>query len=168
MSLETGEPLVERPAELLLLGEDEFGDPIAPLRKLRVGVAHELDDQGDQGVEEGLPQVELAAVPRGAPQDAAHHVAATLVGRIGAVGEGEAEASHVIRDDAVGDPGPAAVVGLAAQADHGVDERPEDVGLVDGVDAVEHHAEPLEAHPRVDARPRQLARPSRRAPARTA
>ncbi len=85
----------------------------------------------------------------GAAHDAAQHVAAPLVRGQHAIGNEEARGAQVVGDDAVR--GARLALGLdAGGIDRGRDERPEQVGVVVVVHALEHGRYALEPHAGVD------------------
>eukprot|EP00964_Phaeocystis_antarctica_P020244 scaffold11174_cov56-Phaeocystis_antarctica.AAC.3 len=85
----------------LLLGDDILHELL--LRgELGEGLRQRGDGAGHQRREEALVRTEhLSAVTDGAAQDTPQHVAAPLVGRQGAVGDGDGEGADVVGDDTV-------------------------------------------------------------------
>src|SRR5436190_186354 len=70
-----------------------------PPLQLREGVTHRLDDDRHEAVDERLAHSQvLPAEKRRPAQDAAQHVAAALVARDRAVGEGEGQAANMVCD----------------------------------------------------------------------
>ena len=76
-------------------------DPVALVVQVRVGIAHDLDDDRGERREEWFVASEKATVAHRAPHDAAQHVAAPLVARQDAVGDEERDRPGVVRDDLV-------------------------------------------------------------------
>ena len=106
---------------------------------------------GDVG-EQGVLDVEAVGHVEGAADEAAEDVAAAFVGGERAVGDQEGHGAAVFGDDAHG----AAigvrgfeVIAAAALADVG-EQRREEVGLVEVLDALQHHRPALEACAGVD------------------
>ena len=78
-----------------------LGDALRVLLQLRERLAHRVDDDRHELVQERLAQLELLpAEAHRAAEDAAQHVAAALVARHRAVGQRERQAAHVVRDHA--------------------------------------------------------------------
>ena len=150
---------VERPAELGLLALDRGEDLVAPLDEVRVGVAHDVDDDRRRLGQERLAPPEQPAVADGAAKDPAEDVAAALVRRQDAVGDEERHRPRVVGDDLVAEPlGLERVRVVAEQLAHpGVDRR-EEVRVVVRRDLLEDAREALEAQAGVDARERQRVR----------
>ncbi len=156
--LEPRQPRLEGLHESRLLLLEQAQDAVAVPGQLLVVGAEDLDgarcDRGEEGVVDAEP---LARAParHGAAQQAAQHVAGALIAGQRALGHREGERAHVVGDDArvaqVGGPARRAP-GLRQHLGH---QRGEDVGLEDGVHALQDEREPLEAHAGVDARARQ-------------
>ena len=103
--------------------------------------------------EERLAAAEEPAVADRAADDPAEHVAAPLVRRQHAVGDEERDGPDVVGDDLVAEALGLEGVRIVAEelAHPGVDRR-EQVGVEVAGDLLEDARQPLEAHPRVDAR----------------
>ena len=105
---------IERPRELRLLAGDDGEDLVAPLDEVRVGLAHDVDDDRGRLGQERLAPAEQPAVADGAAQDAAQDVAAPLVRRQDVVGDEERDGARVVGDDLV-----AEALGLEGVRDRG-------------------------------------------------
>ena len=92
---------VERPRELRLLAGDDGQDLVAPLDEVRVGLAHDVDDDRGRLGHERLAPAEQPAVADGAAEDPAEDVAAALVRRQDVVGDEERDRARVVGDDLV-------------------------------------------------------------------
>ncbi len=92
-----------------------------------------------------------AAAGHRAPQQAAQHVARALVARQRALGDRERQRADVVGDDARVAQRDLPVRDLLRVREHRVHERREQVGLEDGVPALEDEREALDAHAGVDA-----------------
>ncbi len=97
--LEALEAARERLLEPLFLGLDLALDRLGLAPQFGIGVAHLLDDDGRQSPDVREPDP-LRLLHR-SPDDAAQHVAATLVRRRDAVGHEERHAAAVVGEDAV-------------------------------------------------------------------
>ena len=125
--------------ELLLLGADGQGDPLARGRELVVVLLHRLHDLTRDLGDRARLQVESPGVEGGAPDQPAQDVAAPFVGRGDAVGDEERGRSGVLGDDphrnvlrlvrAVRRPG------QGLEPPH---ERPEEIGLERVGHALQH------------------------------
>ena len=122
------------------------------LRQLGKGGAHFRFERAHQPVQEGFLHAQLIAVPDGASNDPAQHVAAFLVARHHAVRDQERAGPDVIGDDPQG-----LVFGLRrpGHLHRAANEVPEQVRLVVGVNALHHRGQPFEAHPGVHGRFRE-------------
>ena len=122
--------------------------------QLGVGLAHGGGQRGHQRVEEGLARAQLVAVADAAARDAAQHVAAALVARDHAVGDGEGAGADVVGNDLqrrrgrvdLGATGGGLHGGL-----RGVEQEGEEVDLVVAVHVLQHRGQPLQAHAGVHA-----------------
>ena len=117
-----------------------------------IGVAHVVDELGNQPAEEGLAEAEEGvAVAHCAAKDAADDVARLHVGRKLTVGDAERDCADVVGADAHCDVGVLALaVFVAGEFTQFAKEAGEHVGVVVAVLALEHGAEALEAHSGVD------------------
>ena len=167
--LEQREPLRERLEEAALLALDPVEDVGAPLAELGVGAAHGVDRRvGDLEQERALDP-EQHAMPRGAPQDPAQHVAAPLVRRQHAVADQEGHRARVIRDDVQRD----VLLGVPAAHDardllRAREDPGEQVAVVVRRHALDHGGEPLQPGAGVDRGLRQRRHAARRRRGRTA
>ena len=154
--LELAGARVERPRELRLLAGDGGQDLVAPLDEVRIGLAHDLDDDRCGLGHERLAPAEQPAVADGPAEELAQDVAAALVRGQDVVGDEERDRARVVGDDLVAEAlGLEGVRVVAEQLAHpGVDRR-EQVGVVVGRDLLEDAGQALEAHPGVDAGERQ-------------
>ncbi len=150
-----GAPL-QGAAEALLLVADPAGDRLALGDQLRVGLPHDLDRALGEAAEPGRLEAERAALLDRPPHDPAQDVAAVLVGGHDAVGDQEGAAARVVGDDPHR-PGhrAALVVGASRHLLGEVDQRPDQVGLVDRGDVLEDRRHPVEPHAGVDVAHRQ-------------
>ena len=150
---------VERAAEALLLGADPAHDRVALGRQRRVDRREHLDRALGEAAEVGRLEAEHAPLVDGAAHDPPQHVAAALVRGDDAVGDQLDRAADVVGDDPHR-PGRGRVVGAVGAAGElggEVDERPQQVGVEDRVDALLDRRHPLEAEAGVDVLRRQLA-----------
>ena len=158
--LEQVDPALQRLEERLLLAGQHARRRLPALDQLGERLAHLLRQRRQQRRQKRLPQFErLVPVADGAAQDPPEHVAPARVAGRGPVGDGDGQRADVVGHDAHGDP-LALVVGVrfgevvvgrrpGALGDGG-QERAEQVGVVVRGPALEHGADPLEPHPRVD------------------
>ena len=123
------------------------------LAQLRVGLAHLLDQGGNQLVEEGRAGAELVAVPDGAPGNAAQHVAAPCVARNDAVAHRETAGANVVGNDLE-----ARAAGVAVARTSGIhsllgggQQGGEQVNFVVAVHMLQHGGQAFQAHAGVDA-----------------
>ena len=149
-------PGVERPPELRLLASDDAEDLLAPGDDVRVGLAHDVDDDRGRLGHERLAPPEQAAVTDRPAEELAQHVAAALVRGQHVVGDQERDRARMVGDDLVAEALALEGVRIVAEelAHPGVD-RGEQVGVVVGRDLLEDARQALEAEPGVDARERQ-------------
>jgi hypothetical protein len=143
-------------AEALLLVVDPAGDRLALRRQLRVGLPHDLDRALGEAAEPGRLEAERAALLDCPPHDPAQDVAAVLVGGHDSVGDQEGAAARVVGDDPhrPGDRA-ALVVGAPRHLLGEVDQRPDQVGLVDRGDVLQDRRHPVQPHAGVDVAHRQ-------------
>mmetsp|Transcript_50742 Transcript_50742/g.136230 ORF Transcript_50742/g.136230 Transcript_50742/m.136230 type:complete len:533 (-) Transcript_50742:802-2400(-) len=158
--LQLAAAFVEGPAELLLLLLDDGLDVLGVRLERGEGIAERLDDRVDQGVEESRRTVEdLSTVAHGAAQHTAQDVAAALVGRNGAVRQGDGQGADVIGDHSVGHVdvvrvGSADLAGVVPGARlvlDGLEDGAEEVGVVVAGHVQEHGGDALQTHARVHA-----------------
>ena len=143
---------LERAEEAFLLLLHDLCDEFALSLEFGIGVAHLLDEYGQQTVDEGLllPE-ERIGIADGTAQDAADDVAGLGIAGQLSVGDGEGDGTQVVGDDAHGNVRFLLfAVAVAAQVADGLDDGLEDVGVVVGVLALDGADESLEAHARVD------------------
>ena len=147
---------VEGPRELGLLARDRREDLVPTRHEVRVGLGHDVDDDGAGLGQERLVAAEQAAVAHRATEDPTQDVAAALVRWQHVVGDEEDHGPRVVGDDLVAEP-----LGLEVrrvvteQLAHPVVDRREQVGVEVGRDLLEDAGQALEAHPGVDALERQ-------------
>ena len=125
-------------------------------REFRVGLAHFLDDDANQLMQERLGQAEVLAVAHRPPHDLAQHVAAFFVRRNHAVGDEECGRPDVVGDNPHRDAAAfvCAIPGAGKLADPPQNGH-EDVGVVIRLLVLQHGRDALEAHAGVDRRGRQ-------------
>lgn len=126
--------------------------------ELRVGRRHQVADNLHELAHHRLLGAEQAGRAHDATQQAAQHVAAAVVAGVDAVGDQHGAGARVVGDH----PEPHVVlvrdaVGPAGQLLGLVDDRAEQVGLVDVVDALQQERDALDAHAGVDVLLRQRA-----------
>src|SRR5262245_12885133 len=154
--LEEREALRERLEEAALLALDAGGDEGAALGELRVGARHRVDHGVGDAVQEGLLDAEERTVSRRPAQDAPQHVAAALVRGEHAVADQEGERARVVCDHVERD----VLLGIGA-ARHprdllrALEDREEEVRVVDPAHALEHRRHALESGAGVDAGARE-------------
>ena len=152
------QPGVERGQEVGLLVFDHAGHGRHGLAKLGIRMLHQFGHAADQLVQERLADAHLVAVQHRPAQQPADHVALLLVAGIDVLVDGEGAGA-----DVVGDAAQAAavlvgrIVADAADLARRLDQRPEDVDVEVGLDALQHGGRPLQAHARVDVLARQRA-----------
>ncbi|OPZ59193.1 MAG: hypothetical protein BWY87_01126 [Deltaproteobacteria bacterium ADurb.Bin510] len=144
--------LVEGLEETLFLGQDDLLDEVAALLEFGVGRSHLVHDLERHLVEEALAEAQQLAVARGAADDAAQHVAATLVTGQHAVTDQKGRGAGVVGDHAHAD----VIVGIRTVLDAGQladegDQRHEQVSIVVAGTALLDGRDALEAHAGVDA-----------------
>ncbi len=109
-------------------------------------------------MEEGGPRAELVAMPDGAADDTAQHVAAALVAGDDAVAHEEGAGADVVGNDLERR---RVQIGGGGLARGGGDQALEQVDLVVAVDALQHRGDALQSHAGVDAGPRQRVQHAR-------
>ena len=143
--------LLERAAEALLFGAGPALDRGPLADEVGIGVTHHVPHALAYAHEEGLVDAEDVRLLNRAAHDPAQHVAAVLVRGHDAVGEQVRGAATVVGDHAEGASGREVLaVPFARELLAQLDERLEEVGLVDRRDALHDARHPLEAHARVD------------------
>lgn len=98
--LEDPHAAVQRLGEALFLGLEGTLDQFARSRQLGIGIAHQLDQQRHQLVEERTTHAQHPTMAQGAADDPAQHVAATFVGGQHAIDDQERTGADVIGDHA--------------------------------------------------------------------
>jgi len=138
-------------AEAFLLAGDHPGHEVGVVGQLRVGIAHLLDRRRHQGGGDEALDAQGEGVANGAPDDAAQHVAAVLVGGEHAVAHEKAHGTTVIGEDAQGGVD-AGVVAVGATRGLGgrVDQGGQDVGVEHRIHVLEHGQASFEAGSGVD------------------
>jgi hypothetical protein len=101
--LEQRDAFVQSAIEALFFQLQHALDLLLLHAQLGEDIAHLRGEDIDELVEEGLFEIEGAAVFHGAAEDAAEGVVAVAVAGLDAVGDGEAERADVVGDDAEGD-----------------------------------------------------------------
>ncbi len=148
---------VERPGEGRLLADDGAEDDVTTLAQDGIGVTHQLDDDLGRLFEEGLMATQQPAVAHGTPDDAAQHVAASLVRRHHAIGDEEGDGPRVVGDDLVAEALALEGIGvMLEQLAHARVDGHEHVGVVVGGRVLQHRGEAFEAHAGVDRLEGQL------------
>ena len=138
-------------AEALLLGQDDATDKLAVIDDLGVHAAHELDQLVHVFVKERLVQAQHVALHDGTTQQAAQHVAATLVRGQDAVGDHERDRTAVIGHDAQAQIGGLVLAVFdAGQTLAHADQAAQHVGIVVVRDALHDGGHALKAHAGVD------------------
>ena len=151
-ALEHFHSVLQRLGEALLLGLEHLGDALLRPRELRIGLAHRARQVRDEAVEERLFAPELVAVADGAADDAAKHVAASLVSGYDAVHDKKGACADVVGDHVQ------RIVHEVLRSrlpPRGAYQVPEQVDLVVRVHALENGCDSLQAHARVHAGFRQ-------------
>ena len=159
------DPTRQRPQEGFLLTGNDLRCRLPRLGQLRERLAHLPHQCGQERRYERLADAErLVAVADRAAQDPAEHVAAARVARQRPVRDGDGEGADVVGHDAHRH-ADALVVGVrlvvvvvrlqAGRLGDGRQDGREEVRVVVGRLALEHRADALEAHARVDVLVRQ-------------
>ena len=141
--------------EALFFDLGEVGDVSRLGAELRVDVAQFVDHDLGEGREGRLAPAEEPGVADGATEDAAEDIAATVVGRVDAVGHQEGDRARVVGEDAIGSATGAAVVWLPDQRFDSLEEGEEEVGVEVRVLALQHCRDPLEPGAGIDRGLRQ-------------
>ena len=168
---------IQSPVKRLFLELQHSFDLLFLHAQLREDIRHLRSEDIDELVEEGLFELERAAILHGAAENAAEGVVAVAIAGLDAVGDGEAEGAQMIRDDAEGDVDlflfgdgdnvallvrlrQCALVVLAAELRQLVKDGLEDVGVVvadlrgfevgEVLRALDDAGEALEAHAGID------------------
>ena len=126
--------------ELLLFFFQHALDTSLVFGQVGIGIAHFLDQGGDQFVEEQVADAELVTVAHGAANDAAQHVTAAFVRRRDAVEYQEGTGTDVVSDNAQGRIG-----GVLDASDFagGVEQVLEQVDFVVAVHVLQHGGQAL-------------------------
>ena len=147
---------VEGPAEALFFRPHPAVDPFLLGLELRVRVTHHLDGPVGEVGEPVAFEAEHPALLDRAAHDPAQDVSAVFVRRHDAGGDQEAHAARMVGDDPHRAGGRFVFAVLEAAPLLGeLDQRLEQVGVVDRRDVLEHRAEAFEAHAGVDVLVRQ-------------
>ena len=152
--LDTG---LERTQEGIFLLLDYLADEHLLLLQLGIGIAHRLDENIEQLVEEGLFLTqEGVTVTHGPAQDTADYIAGLGIRRQLTVGNREGDGADVVGNHTHGDVNLGVfAVGLAAEAANLLDDGLEHVGIVVRGLALQSHTEAFETHTRIDYPGRQ-------------
>ena len=100
--IEAQHPLLDRRQKALLFRARGVDDERAPLPELRIHALHLVDDDAHELVERRLAAAEEPRVPHSAPENAAQHVAATLVRRKDTIRDEKGDRARVIGEHAKG------------------------------------------------------------------
>ena len=155
--LQAAQPGAQGPVEPGLLPRHDVDDEVVVLHELGIGLAQHLGGGVDQRGADGLVDPEAPRRHHGAAHDAAQHVAPALVGGQHPVGDEHGHGAPVVGQHAECDV--TAQVGAVRRPQDGgrrVDDRPEQVGVEDGIVTLEDGEDPLEAGAGVDVLARQL------------
>ena len=147
--LKLGLALLQRALEALLLQLELLQDEPSMALQLRIVVLVLVDDDLCDLAGEALGHAQLHAVAHGAADQAAQHVALVHVGggHAAVVADDEGGGAHVVGDDADGLGGLLVLaVLLAGQLLNLADDAREDLGLIHGLDTLEHAVGALKAH----------------------
>src|SRR6266545_4124416 len=156
--LEQRRALPQGARERLLLAGDHLLDQRALGDQLGPDVAERVDHAARDRGHHRVLDAEPPAVVDGAPQQPPQHVAAALVGGQHAVGDQEAGRAGVLGDHPQRQVGAfVAPVDAAGGRLRPLQDRRQQVGLEDVVDALEQEGEALQAHAGVDVLLGQLA-----------
>ena len=152
--LQDGQAVAQCLAEALLLLAEHAHDEVALAGDVRIGGTHHVDRHlGEPGHDE-LFGAEQIGVAHGSPDDPAQHEAAGLVAREHAVADEHRGRASVFGEHPHGEAVPIVVVAGSVRATGGaaglLDERCQEIGLPDGVDALQQAEDPLEPGPGVD------------------
>ena len=145
----------QRLAEARFLQLQRLLDQRLRTAKLGIGLAHGRHQRRHELVHERFPRTEQMGMAHGAAHDAAQHIAAALIGRQHAIGHQEAGRAQMIGNHPVR----GARLGRERLADlvlAGGNQRPERVGIIIVVHALQHGGDALQAHAGIDAGPRQI------------
>ena len=158
-------------AEAHFLAVDNFHDELFPFLDQRIDLAHGLHHNRNERSQERLHDADGPAVAGRAAQDPAQNVAPALVGRHGAVRDGEYQRPDMVRHHAVGHGTVEGRllslrkrlawrreghVGLAAKLRDSVQQRHKDVRLVIAVFLLHHGGQALKSRAGIHAGPRQF------------
>ena len=148
--LEQGEPRRQRVRKTGFLPADDVADVGTPVAQFRVCVAQQIGHAVGHLREERSVEPEQPAVAQGAAHDAAQHVAAALVGRHHAVGNGERRGPGVVGNDPKGNVSFRGVAVPRGRQPFGEpDDVAQQVGIVVARHVLQHRDDALQAHPGV-------------------
>ncbi len=151
-----GQALVEGDAEAFFFLAHHAFHEFAAGDQLGIGRSHDVHHHAGGLVEEGIGQADQLPEPQRPADQAAQHVAPTLVGGHDAVGEQEGDRAAVVADDAQGGVVLVVVaVGHPGDLGGGADDGLEQVDVEIGVHALDHGRDAFQAHAGVDAGPGQ-------------
>jgi hypothetical protein len=154
--VQASRPRLERAGELLLLGLDAIEDLVALRTERRIRLAHQVDDDVRGLAQERLGDTQQASVAHGTSDDAAQHVARTLIRWRHTLRQQERHRPRVIGHHLVAEPfGLDGVRVVTDELRKPLDDRHEQVGSVVRVDPLDNRGQPLEAGAGVDALERQ-------------
>ena len=151
-SSKSREPGLQGPVERGLLGDRDAVDPVEVGDQLGIGRTHRVADGGHQFADDRAVDVEQLGRADHPAQQPAQHVAAAVVAGADAVADQDGRGAAVVGDDAVAHVVVvvAGVISARCAPGHRVDDRPQQVGLVDVVHALQQERDPLDAHAGVD------------------
>ena len=157
--IKIGATVVERGREALFLGGDDTVNERDVLQQIGIGVAHEVVDGVDEGVEEGAFDPEQATMEDGAAEKTAEHVLAALVARKDTVRDHEIDRTRMVGDDTQR-PARAligiGIVGLSGDLLAERDQPLHEVAVVVGALVLHDGGHALETHARIEVAVRKL------------
>ena len=149
-------PRLEGPRELVLLRLDAGQNLASPLRELRVGASHDVDDHPARLGQEGAVDTHQPAVPNRPTHDPTQDVPGSVVRRSDSFANQKGHGPRVVRDHLVAESLALDGVGIVTdELREPLDDGHEQIGLVVRVDALQDRGGPLQAHPGVHALERQ-------------
>src|SRR5215469_13743873 len=178
--VEASRALRDYASELMLFGLDRFRHSLSGLDQFRISILHEIANRENHVVHEGFFLTQSAAMTNGTADDLAQYVAASLVGWQHTIRKEKGCGTRVIRDNSKGriveqalikNDRPAAlsayILGQSysqlagnidvyiAQLRGTLDQRREQVGLINPTHALENRSHALQAHTGVNGRLRE-------------
>src|SRR5208282_758167 len=167
------EAAIQRLAETRFLLRNDLPDLCRILMQFRIGIAHRLDDPLMGYREERTMDAQMAAVTRGAPDDAAQDVLAIGIAGVDAFGNQEGHGARVVGDDAKRNVvlGIVGIAGARSELLNGVldlaDDRLKQIDVVvaqhaAGFEALQSSRNALQSRPGIDVFLRQRSQLARR------